>query len=145
MHLRRPAARSHGDLKRTLSWLAVCLMMVAGCQRATDESSTIAMDWTVTPQPPAAGPVLLALKLTDRGSGRPLSGATVGITGDMTHPGMQPVFATAREVAPGRYEAPVELTMAGDWVFSIDAKLRDGRRFERQFELRNVRVRQGGP
>jgi hypothetical protein len=58
---------------------------------------------------------------------------------------MQPVFATAREVAPGRYEAPVELTMAGDWVISVDARFRDGRRFEQQLELRNVRVRQGAP
>jgi YtkA-like len=63
----------------------------------------------------------------------------------MTHPGMQPVFATAREVAPGRYEAPVELTMAGDWVISVDARLRDGRRFEQQFELRSVRPLPGGP
>jgi hypothetical protein len=58
---------------------------------------------------------------------------------------MKPVFATAREVAPGRYEAPVELIMAGDWVISVDARLSDGRRFEQQFELPNVRVRQGGP
>ena len=101
------------------------------------------MDWSVTPSPPTAGPVRLALKLTDRG--RPLPGATVGITGDMTHPGMKPVFATAREVAPGRYEAPVELTMAGDWVISVDARLRDGRGFERQVELRGVRPRPGGP
>ena len=148
MHLRCPAARRHGDLKRAVSWLAVCLFVFlfgAGCQPAADESSTIAMDWSVTPRPPTAGPVLLALQLTDRGSGQPLPGATVGITGDMTHPGMKPVFATAREVAPGRYEAAVELTMAGDWVFSIDARLRDGRGFERQFELRGVQPRPGGP
>ena len=135
-------------MKRALSWLAVCWIVPlfgAGCQPATDESSTIAMDWSVTPSPPMAGPVLLALTLTDRTSGRPLPGATVGITGDMTHPGMQPVFATAREVAPGRYEAPVELTMAGDWVISVDARFRDGRSFEQQFELQNVRPRPGGP
>ena len=103
------------------------------------------MDWTVTPQPPTAGPVLLALKLTDRDSGQPVPGAEVRIEGDMTHPGMKPVFGTAREVAPGRYEAPVELTMAGDWVFSIDARLPDGRGFERQFELRGVRPHPGAP
>lgn len=119
--------------------------MMTGCQPAADESSTIAMDWTVTPQPLTAGPVLLALTLTDRSSGQPLPGAEVRIEGDMTHPGMKPVFSKAREVAPGRYEAPVELTMAGDWVISIDARLRDGRSFERQLELRNVRPRPGGP
>lgn len=116
----------------------------AGCRPATDESATIAMDWSVTPQPPTAGTVLLALTLTDRSSGQPLPGAEVRITGDMTHPGMKPVFGKAREVAPGRYETPVELTMAGDWVISIDARFRDGRTFEQQFELRNVRPRPGG-
>lgn len=126
-----------------MSWLAVCLM--AGCQPATDESATIETDWTVTPQPPTAGPVLLALTLTDRSSGQPLPGAEVRIEGDMTHPGMKPVFSTAREVAPGRYEAPVELTMAGDWVISIDARLRDGRSIEQQFELPGVRPRPGRP
>lgn len=103
------------------------------------------MDWTVTPQPPAVGPVLLALTLADRSSGQPLPGAEVRIEGDMTHPGMKPVFGSAREVKPGRYEAPVELTMAGDWVISVDARFRDGRSFEQQFELQNVRPRPGGP
>ncbi len=101
------------------------------------------MDWRVTPSPPTAGPVRFAIELTDRGTGRPLPGATVGINGDMTHPGMQPVSATAREVAPGRYEAAFELTMAGDWVISVDARLQDGRRFERQVPLPGVRPRPG--
>lgn len=103
------------------------------------------MDWSVTPSPPTAGPVRFAVKLTDRGTGQPLPGATVGITGDMTHPGMQPVFATAREVSPGRYEAQAELTMAGDWVISVDARLQDGRRLERQVELPGVHPRPGAP
>ena len=134
-------------MRRAFAGLAVCWIVPlfgAGCQPATDESATIVMDWSVTPQPPTAGPVLLALTLTDRSSGKPLPGAEMRIAGDMTHPGMKPVFGTAREVAPGRYEAPVELTMAGDWVISIDARLRDGRTFEQQFELPGVRPRSGG-
>lgn len=139
-------------MRRPLSWgvpwLAVCLIVPlcgTACQPAAEESSTIATEWTVTPQPPMVGPVLLALTLTDRSSGQPLPGAQMQIEGDMTHPGMTPVFGTAREVAPGRYEAQVELTMAGDWVFSIEARLRDGRSFERQIELRGVRPRPGAP
>lgn len=125
-----------------MAWLAVCGIVPlfgAGCQPATDDSATITMSWTVTPRPPRTGPVLLALTFTDRSSGQPLPGAEVRIEGDMTHPGMKPVFSTAREVAPGRYEAPVELTMAGDWVISVGARLRDGRVFERQLELPGVR------
>jgi hypothetical protein len=60
----------------------------------------------------------------------------------MSHPGMKPVLATAREVAPGQYEAALELTMAGDWYLLVEARLRDGRTLHRQIDLRGVRPRQ---
>ncbi|HKI05697.1 MAG TPA: FixH family protein [Thermoanaerobaculia bacterium] len=132
MHLRRPSARGHG-LRRTVLLLA-CL--AAGCSPAADSASTIALDWRVTPSAPAAGPATVSLTLTDTRSGQPLAGAEVRIEGDMSHPGMKPVFGTAREAAPGRYEAPITFTMAGDWVLVADARLGDGRTFQRQMALR---------
>jgi hypothetical protein len=57
---------------------------------------------------------------------------------------MQPVFAAAREVGPGRYEARLDLTMAGDWILLIDATLADGRTLRRQVSLPGVRARPGG-
>jgi hypothetical protein len=98
------------------------------------------MDWKVAPSPPRTGAATLSLTLTDASSGRPLRGAEVKVEGDMTHPGMEPVLSTAREVAPGRYEAPFKLTMAGDWVLLINGRLRDGRTFERQVTLPGVRA-----
>jgi hypothetical protein len=54
---------------------------------------------------------------------------------------MQPVSASARETAPGRYEARLQLTMAGDWFVLVEARLSDGRTLRRQVDLPGVRPR----
>lgn len=54
----------------------------------------------------------------------------------MSHPGMTPVFAEARETEAGRYRATLELSMAGDWIVLVHASLADGRKVEQQFELK---------
>ena len=57
----------------------------------------------------------------------------------MSHPGMSPVFGEAKEVAPGQYQAQVTFAMAGDWVILLHVTLPDGKKLERQFEVRGVR------
>ena len=56
----------------------------------------------------------------------------------MSHPGMVPVFAEATEIEPGQYRAILELSMAGDWHVAVRITLRDGRKVERQFEIKRV-------
>ena len=56
----------------------------------------------------------------------------------MSHAGMAPVFADAKEIEPGRYQSEIELSMAGDWYVSARVTLPDGRQFERQFEIKGV-------
>lgn len=71
----------------------------------------------------------MPITLTLTHHGEPLSGATVTVTGDMTHAGMVPVVAAARELAPGLYRADTfAFTMAGDWFITADATLPDGSR-----------------
>jgi len=70
--------------------------------------------------------------------GKPISGARVTVEGNMTHPGMRPVFADAIERAPGRYEAQLELSMAGDWIITFHATLQSGEKLERQADVRGV-------
>jgi hypothetical protein len=72
--------------------------------------------------------------------GRPIAGAQVELEANMSHAGMVPVFATAREVAPGRYQASLELTMAGDWFFLVDVALPDGRSLTQEIDLPGVQV-----
>jgi hypothetical protein len=77
--------------------------------------------------------------LWDSAAARPLAGARVGLEGNMSHAGMRPVFATARETTPGTYAAEIELTMAGDWFILLDIQLADGRTLHRQVDLKGVR------
>jgi YtkA-like len=58
---------------------------------------------------------------------------------DMSHPGMSPVFAEATETAPGSYRANIDFSMGGDWVVLLHIKLADGRKIERQVDVRGVR------
>lgn len=56
----------------------------------------------------------------------------------MSHAGMSPRFADAKEAEPGCYQAHVEFQMAGDWVILLHITLPDGRRLESQFDVRGV-------
>ena len=56
----------------------------------------------------------------------------------MSHAGMRPVFSEARELEPGRYEAPIEFTMGGDWIILVRVTLPDGRKFQRQLDVKAV-------
>jgi len=77
------------------------------------------------------------LRLTDD-SGTAVKGARLRLEGNMSHPGMTPVFADAQEIEPGRYGSNMVLSMAGDWVILVYATLPDGRKFERQFEIKDL-------
>ncbi len=72
-----------------------------------------------------------------------MTGAQVKVEANMSHAGMAPVFADASEAAPGRYQAQLEFTMSGDWVLLIDLTLPDGRRLQRQIEVKGVRPDDG--
>ena len=125
-------------------WRPVALLLaisMLGCQRAGSGDAAFSVRWTLTPDPPRVGPATFSLTLTDSTTGRPASGARVQLEGNMTHPGMQPVFSAAREIAPGRYEAPLALSMGGDWFVLIDATFPDGRRLHRQVSVPGVRER----
>ena len=112
-----------------------------GCRPPAAGAPDIALQWQIAPAPPAVGAATLSFTLTDRGTGARVRGARVRIEADMSHPGMAPVFAAARETAPGQYQAPLQLTMAGDWSLLVDAELRDGRTLHRQVDLPGVRER----
>lgn len=123
--------------------IAAVLLIAAGCRpQVADSTPEISLRWTTQPAPPTTGPLTLSLELSEPSTQgrRPVEGAEVRLEGTMTHPGMAPVSAMASEASPGRYVARMELSMAGDWVFLVDARLRDGRTLHRQIELPGVRT-----
>jgi len=61
------------------------------------------------------------------------------VEANMTHSGMTPVFADAKEIAPGTYSCRIDLSMAGDWILLVHLTLSNGKKLERNFVIRGVR------
>jgi len=56
----------------------------------------------------------------------------------MSHAGMAPAFADAKEIGPGQYRTNMKLSMAGDWQVLVHVTLPDGRELDQQFEIKEV-------
>jgi hypothetical protein len=119
--------------------LALALLLAA-CQPRGGPDLPVALQWSATPDPLVVGPAVFTLALTDTTTGTPVTGAVVRLEGNMSHPGMTPALGEAREVEPGRYQARLDLDMAGDWFLVVDATLPDGRVLHRQVDLPGVRA-----
>jgi YtkA-like len=116
------------------------VVLAAGCRGPAGATPDVLVEHEISPRPPRVGPAVFNLRMTDAASSKPLSGARVRLEGNMTHAGMTPVFAEAKEFEPGLYRAALELTMGGDWVVTVHAALPDGRKVERQFDVKGVRA-----
>ena len=108
-----------------------------GCKYRTASTSDLTIEHEIAPQPPRVGRVTITFKLT-AASGIPITGAHIKLEGNMSHAGMSPVFAEAKETEPGRYQANLELSMAGDWFVVYTATLPDNSTIGRQFEIMGV-------
>jgi hypothetical protein len=121
-----------------LLFLALLLSLAfVGCGRISQQEDTapeVSMALSVEPEPLAVGPSHLIITLTDA-NGNPVDGAKLQIKGDMSHAGMVPVLAEVEGSSAGRYEAPFEWTMGGDWIVSVTAQLPDGRTTVRRFDF----------
>jgi hypothetical protein len=126
--------------RKGLGLLAALAIVLGACRTTTgDQAADVMLGWTVTPDPPMVGTAVLTLTLKDA-QNQILTGVALEVEGNMSHPGMRPVQVQTRERAPGQYEASLEFTMAGDWIISVRATLPDGRRLERELDLRGVRA-----
>ena len=115
----------------------MCLVIAQGCKRQGQGFVDLRVVYEVSPQPPRVGPVTITVRIMPV-TGKPVTGARVSLEGNMTHAGMVPVFAEAREIEPGRYVSTMELTMAGDWHVTIHVTLSNGRKLEHRFEITGV-------
>ena len=126
---------------KLISLLAILLLLL-GCDapsegsaqaqnasQGSDGSSTPTAIRTELEGEPALGPAKIRVYVLENNEG--VSGATVEVTGDMTHAGMAPVTATAKEVGAGLYETEgFEFTMAGDWLVTSEVVYPDGTEVE---------------
>jgi hypothetical protein len=132
------ASRLTSGLRRRLLWLALIATWIStGCSRPLDSTSAVRIEQEASPQPIRTGPFVLTFRLAD--PIKAVSGAHVALEANMSHPGMAPVFAEAKEIEPGRYQAQLVFAMAGDWVVLLHVTLPGGKKIERQIELKGVR------
>jgi YtkA-like len=127
------------------SGLAAALLLLVGnlpsggCAKSSGVRDDVAFSCHSDPVAPRIGVNTFTVTLSGKG-GALLTGAHVAIEGDMTHPGMSPVFGDAREIAPGRYQGTLDLTMRGDWTILFHVTLASGRMFEGQLQIRNLQA-----
>jgi hypothetical protein len=112
-------------------------LAASGCARTTRARDDIKFSCESDPVRPRVGANTFAITLTDN-AGAPLTGAHVAVEGDMTHPGMRPVFGEPRELAPGKYQVTVDLEMRGDWTILFHITLANGRNVERQLQIQSL-------
>jgi hypothetical protein len=119
--------------------IAACLATATapGCRRASYTVKDISVQEKISPQPVRIGSATIAIQLADA-LARPVTHARVVVEGDMSHPGMAPVFATATESSPGIYTAQLYFNMGGDWVVLSHIVLTDGRKLERRMDVSGV-------
>jgi hypothetical protein len=113
-------------------------LLTTGCTRPAESPSIVKIEHAISPQPVRVGPATVTLKLTD-GAGKTIAGAHIAIEADMSHAGMNPLFADAKETEPGRYQAHLDFQMAGDWVILLHVTVPGGKKLERQIDVSGVR------
>jgi YtkA-like len=116
-----------------LAFVVAILVIAAGCTEPTERSG-ISVEARFTPEPARVGKETVAVTVKDS-SGQPVSGAHITVEGDMSHPGMAPVFAESKELGPGQYRAELDLGMQGSWVVLLHVRLASGEKIERQVAL----------
>lgn len=90
------------------------------------------------PDPPKPGKNTLEVTLSDR-EGSPVAGATLEARAIMPAMGSMPEMragGTASELGKGRYELPLELSMAGPWPLSLRIHTPDGSEVELEFDYK---------
>jgi hypothetical protein len=113
---------------------AATMLGAAGCRVAAPAFDDVT--WALHPARPVVGPATLRVTIGEPHAAA--SGTTVRVVGHMAHPGMVPVVGTVTPRGHGVYDAKMNLTMPGDWVFVVTVHLADGRRFERNIPVPNV-------
>lgn len=121
-----------------LPLVSLAAIATTACHRAKNAEPGIAIQQEIRPYPAQVGPATLTLKVADAHAA-PVTGARITVEADMSHPGMSPAFSDARETAPGVYAAPVDFSMGGDWIMLLHVQLADGKKFEREMNVRGVR------
>lgn len=114
------------------------VLLLFGCRHQSAPTTNLTIAYEVSPLPARVGDVTITIRMKDGGSNEPIAGARIKLEGNMSHAGMAPVFADAKEISPGQYRTNMKLSMAGDWYVLVHLTLPDGRELEQEFEIKEV-------
>ena len=116
-----------------LAVLLVFALLLARCRQSA-QTATAEIGIDLRAETLTIGETTLHITLADA-SGQPISAQKIGVRGDMTHAGMQPVLAEITSGENGVYDVPFEWTMSGDWIVTVKATMTDGAVAEKRFDL----------
>lgn len=116
----------------------VAILLITGCSKPVETPPSVAIQYEISPEPPRVGLETVTFRLTDADAG-PVTRAHIAIEADMSHAGMSPQFAEAKEAEPGSYQAHLPFEMAGDWVILLHVTLSSGKKLEHQIDVKGVR------
>jgi hypothetical protein len=115
--------------------LAACLLALACTHGARD----VGITWKIEPTPPVTDTLTVVRLTLQHADGRMARDARLRLEAHMTHPGMAPLVADVTDRGNGAYDARVQLSMAGDWVFVVSGVLADGTRITKETRVPAVR------
>jgi hypothetical protein len=121
---------------RTLAALG-CVAMLAGCGSQPTPKRSMKLTVAFTPAPPKVGPAAVRLTLATL-AGEPVKGAKIRLEGNMSHPGMTPVFANLAESTAGTYGGTIDFTMAGDWTIFVTGTRVDGSAINESLQIKGI-------
>ncbi len=130
-----PPRRQRALRITALATLLLLPLVMAACRPPADRTgdattgSRTEVSVELLTRPARVGPA--AIEVVVHRDGVALEGATVRVTGDMTHAGMVPVVADARYHGEGVYRSDgFAFDMAGDWIITVNVTHPDGTRDE---------------
>lgn len=118
--------------------LLVGAVWLAGCGGRNSANSSGNLNISVNAGSTMVGTTDLMITVKDT-EGNAVNDATVGIKGDMSHAGMQPVLGeSSTSNGEGMYMIPYEWTMAGDWFVTVNVSLADGTTESQRFDFNGI-------
>lgn len=117
-----------------LALIILSVLLTVGCSRVSQETETAGVQVELVEPlfPAAVGKETLNIRVFDAGS-QPINNAKISVRGDMTHAGMVPILAETENGDKGLYQVPVEWSMGGDWILTVQVTLPDGTTVEKTF------------
>lgn len=113
--------------------IILSVLFLIGCSRVSQETELnqeaepngVQIELVEPLFPSAIGKETLNIRVFDANN-QPINNAKINVRGDMTHAGMTPILAETENGNKGLYQLPLEWSMSGDWIVTIQVTLPDG-------------------